>query len=106
MGMDDQIEQFIDSQPPETRAITRKMPEVVKAQMPGAYESIYHGALSYSASPSVYHRLVYVAVEKVYVRLGFNFGAYLADPRHMLKGEGKRLRHVKVYSPAEAVQPA
>ena len=43
---------------------------------------------------------------KEYVRLGFYYGGELADPAHLLVGEGKRLRHVKVRMLAEAGQPA
>jgi hypothetical protein len=41
-----------------------------------------------------------------YVRLGFMFGGTLPDPQHLLVGEGKRLRHVKVRSRQEAANPA
>ncbi len=37
---------------------------------------------------------------------GFNFGSYPTDPRHMLTGEGKRLRHNKVHSTEQVNLPA
>ncbi len=99
------VEELIHSQPLEIRQIARTLRQITQASMPGAFESVYHTALSYSASPSVYHRLVYIAMEKDYVRLGFNFGAYLPDPQHLLVGEGKRLRHVKIHSEQQADLP-
>ncbi len=104
--MDDPIERFIRAHPPEIEAITRDLRAMVKVITPAAYEMIYHGALSYSLGPSAYERLVHLALEKRYVRLGFNFGRYLADPQLLLTGEGRRLRHVKVYSVEQTNLPA
>jgi len=38
----------------------------------------------------------YVNVFKAHVNVGFFFGAQLRDPRGLLVGTGKRMRHVKV----------
>ena len=48
----------------------------------------------------------YICPMSSYVRLGFYFGAMLTDPDVLLQGEGKRLRHVKVRSLAEAQHSA
>jgi len=40
------------------------------------------------------------------VNFGFFFGVNLSDPKHLLVGEGKRLRPVKVRSVEEAQNPA
>ena len=37
----------------------------------------------------------YVNVFKTHVNVGFFFGAELRDPRGLLQGTGKRMRHVK-----------
>ncbi len=68
--MDDPIEQLTRAHPPEFQAIAHALRATVKDAMPGAYETIYHGALSYSLSASAYERLVYVALENGYVRPG------------------------------------
>jgi hypothetical protein len=49
---------------------------------------------------------IYICPMQEYVRLGFYYGGELADPAHLLVGEGKRLRHVKVRTLADACQPA
>jgi hypothetical protein len=49
---------------------------------------------------------VYICPLKDYVRLGFMFGTHLDDPEQLLVGEGKRLRHIKIGSLAEAGNPA
>ena len=38
----------------------------------------------------------YVAVFRAHMNVGFFYGAELDDPERLLKGTGKRMRHVKV----------
>jgi len=33
------------------------------------------------------------------VNLGFYLGAHLPDPHHLLKGTGKKMRHIRFVSP-------
>ena len=40
-----------------------------------------------------------------YVNLGFYQGAELADPKRLLEGTGKGLRHVKIRTLADANRP-
>ena len=47
----------------------------------------------------------YVNVFKAHVNVGFFFGAQLRDPRGLLEGSGKRMRHVKV-KPGEELDSA
>jgi len=64
-------------------------------------------SISYSVSVSPFDRICYIAPQKQgYVNFGFFFGAALPDPEHLLVGEGKRMRHVKVRSVEEARNPA
>ena len=42
--------------------------------------------------------VVYIASFTKHVNLGFNQGAVLADPEHVLAGTGARMRHVKFRS--------
>jgi hypothetical protein len=45
---------------------------------------------------------VYVAPQTRHVNLGLYHGASVVDPTGLLEGTGKRLRHVKIRSLAEA----
>jgi hypothetical protein len=47
----------------------------------------------------------YVGVYKAHVNVGFFLGAQLRDPKRLLLGTGKRMRHVKV-KPGEALDSA
>lgn len=103
--MPEQIDDYINSYAPELQAIIRTLREIAKKSMPEAYEMIYHAALCYSLSTS-FDLICYIAPQKNYVNLGFFFGAHLHDPQHLLVGEGKRMRHIKVRSCEDASNPA
>ena len=104
--MSKEMDDYIDSFAPELQAIIRALREMAKKSMPDAYEMIYHGAIGYSLSTSPFYLFCYIAPQKSYVNLGFYYGAYLDDPQHVLVGEGKRMRHVKVRSREDASNPA
>jgi hypothetical protein len=48
----------------------------------------------------------YIAVQRDYANLGFNYGADLPDPEERLEGTGKKFRHVKIGNPAQLAEPA
>lgn len=48
----------------------------------------------------------YICPVKTYVRLGFYYGANLADPAGMMVGTGKRLRHIKLNVMSDVQCPA
>jgi hypothetical protein len=47
----------------------------------------------------------YIMPMRGYINLGFYQGALLADPKRLLEGTGKGLRHVKIRSLADANRP-
>lgn len=101
------VEEFLSTLPADVQSITRELVAVARKKMPGAHEFIYHDAVGYSVSDSPFDRICYVSPQKKgYVNFGFFFGADLDDPKKLLAGEGKRLRHVKVWSVKEAKNPA
>src|SRR5215831_743 len=106
--MPDPIEEFFGGYPPDVQAISRKLRAMVNAAMPDSKETLYanQNHLGYSATGSYADRIVYICMLKDYVRLGFMWGAHLPDPNQILVGDGKRLRHVKVYTLKEAEKPA
>jgi len=99
------VEEYLSNLSPDLQGITRELRDVARKNMPGANEFIYHDAVGYSVSKSPFDRICYIAPQKGYVNFGFFFGADLPDPQHLLTGEGKRLRHVKVRSVEEAKDP-
>ena len=101
------VKDWLSNLPLELRAIAKQLRAVARKQMPDAHEFIYHDAIGYSVSDSPFDRICYISPQKKgYVNFGFFFGAGLPDPANLLIGEGKRLRHVKIWSVAEAKNPA
>ena len=101
------VEEFLSNLPSDVQTIARELVAVARKKMPGAHEFIYHNAVGYSVSDSPFERICYVWPQKKgYVNFGFFFGAGLPDPKKLLIGEGKRLRHVKIRSVDEAKNPA
>jgi len=101
------VDQWLEKLPPDLQKITRELIAVARKNMPGVHEFIYHDAVGYSVNESPFDRICYIAPQKKgYVNFGFFFGAGLHDPKKLLVGEGKRLRHVKVWSMDEAKNPA
>jgi len=99
---------FSGGYPPEIQTISRKLRAMVNRVMPKANEILYakDNHVGYSTTQSSRDRVVYICPMKNYVRLGFMRGTQLPDPDHILVGEGKWLRHVKVRSADEAGRPA
>jgi hypothetical protein len=48
---------------------------------------------------------VFTTTHANWVNLGFNFGALLPDPKGLLQGEGKWIRHVRIAQPADLRVP-
>lgn len=102
--MADPIEDFLAGYPPDMQSVSRELRAMVKNAMPEASEILVakHNHIGYGWGETSAHQICYICPMKDYVRLGFMYGGYLPDPDQILKGEGKRLRHVKVRSIAEA----
>jgi hypothetical protein len=101
------VQDWLANQAPDIRAITKQLRAVARKNMPKAHESIYHGVIGYSVNDSPANRICYIAPQrKAYANFGFFFGAVLPDPEKLLIGEGKQLRHVKIWSVAQAKNPA
>lgn len=101
------VDEWLVKLPLETQSIVKKLIAMACRNMRGAQEFIYHDAVGYSVSDSPFDRICYIAPQKKgYVNFGFFFGAGLPDPKKLLVGEGKRLRHVKIWSVEDAANPA
>ena len=48
----------------------------------------------------------YISVHKAHINIGFNYGADLPDPKKLLDGAGKKLRHVKIFNNDNLAAPA
>ena len=90
---------------PELAAIARGLRAMILAVDKGVVETVRLGdnAATYGVGPKkMTDGYAYIMPMRGYVNLGFYQGAALADPKRLLEGTGKALRHVKIRSVAEA----
>lgn len=97
---------WLDGLTGEKRSAVEHVREVVRQTEVDVNEIVYHGALGYSTSRSGFDRVISVALATHHLTLGFFFGAALDDPDHLLQGDGKRMRHVKIRHAEDTQDPA
>ena len=82
---------------------------LVLEEMAPCYENIYDAynavAIGFGSSDRLQDGVFHIAVYANHVNLGFNHGASLDDPLGILKGTGKRIRHITIKSPADLARP-
>ncbi|MGQ0660467.1 hypothetical protein [Sphingosinicella sp.] len=110
--MDDaqrQLDSFIDKFTPEAAALTRALLEKMKARVPGAQILVYDNynalAIGFGRSEKAGEAILSLAVMPRWVTLCFLWGAQLADPHRLLKGDGSRVRNVRLHTPEASDDP-
>jgi hypothetical protein len=81
---------------------------MIYEEAPAAHEILFKSyvlAMSYSFTPKWRDGFCYIAVYPRHTNLGFNRGAELDDPKGLLVGSGKAMRHIKVSSPEDLTKP-
>ena len=94
---------YVKEQKPRNRRIIQALRKFVRRKEPAMSETVKwgNGCWVGTKGPVAY---VYSATE--YVQFGFFRGATLKDPKGLLEGEGKYVRHVKVRKVAGIDEPA
>ena len=92
------FDDYLADQAPRNRAIIRALREFVKRKQPKLDETVKwgNGCWVGESGPVAY---VYAATG--YVQFGFFYGALLSDPRALLEGNAKYVRHIKVSDPGD-----
>ena len=84
---------------PATQALFYRAQELVEAVMPYTVKLIWpkQYIISYGVGPKkMSEHFCYINVLPSRINLGFYYGSMLSDPKHLLEGTGKLLRHVKI----------
>ena len=91
------FDEYLKDQSRSNQAIIRGLRRLVKRVEPGLSESVKwgNGCWIGDDGPVAY---VYSATE--YVQFGFFYGSSLKDPKGLLEGSGKYVRHTKVRGPS------
>jgi hypothetical protein len=94
---------------PGLAAIARRLRAMIRAVDVNTVETVRLGdhAATYGVGPKkMTDGYAYIMPMRGYINLGFYQGALLPDPKRLLEGTGKGLRHVKIRSLPEANRPS
>lgn len=103
------FDDLMEDVPVEWETAARRLRELVVEVHPQVVEVVRLGdnAASYGVGPKkMSEAYCYIMPQKRWVNLGFFYGAVLPDPKSLLEGTGKRLRHVKIRSLTAVDDPA
>jgi len=95
---DPAVEVWLDEHPGELGAIARRWFEVMRARGADVRELVHDGAPTACVGDAAFG---YVNAFTAHVNVGFFRGAEIADPRGLLVGTGRFMRHVKLGSGRE-----
>ena len=111
--MDDaqaQLDSFLDKYTSEVAALARALLAKTKARLPGAQILVYDNynalAIGFARSEKAGEAILSLAVMPKWVTLCFLWGKSLPDPATLLKGEGSRVRHVRLHAAADFDDPS
>jgi len=106
--MSDEIDRFLEAYPPDIRDLTHQVRALIASVTPNADEYLKLGwkVIWYGFGPKMPDQFAVVMPTRNHVGLGFAYGRDLPDPKGKLEGTGKRMRHVKLRTAADAEDPA
>lgn len=107
--MSKEFDDFLSSYPSNAQAIARKVRALIFDVAPDVSEHIYPvmKVIRYGLEGNKMAGLVFFLMPlKERVNVGFNHGASLPDPKGLLEGTGKNLRHVKLKDVEAVNNPA
>lgn len=90
---DDDPQSWFDAAPEGQRSILEGLRKLILSAASGIVEEIKWGRPCYSTANGMF---CYLHRTKNHVTLGFQKGASLKDPKNLLEGEGKDMRHIKI----------
>jgi hypothetical protein len=96
-------DEWFDEAPANQRPIVNALRKLIKSSVPGVVEEIKWSRPIYSTTNGMF---CYLHRTKNHVTLGFHEGTSLKDPKNLLEGTGKGMRHVKITSAADIDQSA
>ncbi len=87
------VNDYLAKQKPELRKIAEQLRWIVKKTVPKLVEEMKWGFPCYSGTENVCN----IMVTRAWVDLGFFRGVDLDDPKGLLEGSGKGMRHIKIH---------
>ena len=104
-----QLAGFVAKYPPDLARQTREARRKMRALLSGAIELVYDNynalAIGFGPNERASDAVFSIAVFPRWVSLFFFQGVELTDPARILKGSGKRVRHIVLGSAADLERP-
>lgn len=100
-----EVETVLQRVEPRLRDIVFELRNLIAEAEPEANEIIRWFGLSYCQPghiQPVYRGICNIGLESDHIRLEFNLGVFLPDPKHLLMGDRKAKRFVRIYAYEEA----
>ena len=106
---DPRLIDFLSPYDPAVSALALALRKMVLEEAPDAVESLYDAynavAVGFSFTGRLKDGFCHIATYSRHVNLGFNRGAALPDPRKVLAGTGKSVRHIRIAGEADLRRP-
>jgi hypothetical protein len=98
------VDRLLAEHSAELRAIERALRATIRSEAPDAVEQVDFGnkLIAFGRSMKMRGLLFAIIAHRTWVNLQLADGADLPDPDGVVEGTGKRIRHVKIRSLAEA----
>jgi hypothetical protein len=99
---------FLAPGDPNVATLTLALREMVLEEAPEASESICKGyavAIAFSFNGRLKDAFCHIAAYTHHVNLGFNQGATMPDPKGVLRGTGKAIRHIRIGDQTDLAAP-
>ncbi len=105
-----QLDTFLHKYAPTIATLARACLAKMRARLPGAVQLVYDNynalAIGFGPSERASEAVFSIALYPRWVTLFFLQGVGLPDPKHLLNGSGKVVRHIVLASAADLDQPA
>ena len=95
------IENFLKFTPTQLQDIVLELRNIIFSVAPDAAEVVRWGGLSYfheGRGGIVSAGICQIGIEKDHIRLAFIHGAFIDDPRNLMRGKQKAKRYVEIFS--------
>jgi hypothetical protein len=102
------VARLLAEHPPELQAIEQALRATIRRELPDAVEQVDFGnkLIAFGRSMKMRGLLFAIIAHRTHVNLQLADGAVLDDPDGLVEGTGKRIRHVKIRTLADASAPA
>ena len=107
--MSNGFDEIVAGVSPHARQLAEGARALIRSVYPAVVEVPWpkQRVIGYGVGPKkMSEHFAYISVSQDHINLGFMFGAELPDPKRLLEGTGKLLRHVRITEAEQLNQPA